>query len=239
LPTIQRILIPLDVNEPSQQVLTHARALAERSPTELHLLYVIPAPRLPQAMDEALVGRLRAARHQLEHRAQPLLMDGRKVVFEVRSGRPAREIVAYARENEIDQVFMTTHARTGLAHAVLGSVAEQVIRLAPCPVLVLRPPRHRPTDDRSRQVAAAQVLATSFGSRLNGSYEETRELMVSVLARDLDLEFPDASRILDALMSVHALAWNELPTSGSEPSVSYWSIDIPSIMGPTATVSTP
>jgi nucleotide-binding universal stress UspA family protein len=56
-------------------------------------------------------------------------------------GEPAAEIVAHARDNAIDLVVVGTHGRTGLTHAIMGSVAERVVRKAPCPVLTVRPPK--------------------------------------------------------------------------------------------------
>src|SRR5262245_62001834 len=173
MPTNQRILFPIDLNESTHRALTYAREIASRSPTEVYLLHIIPMPRLPLVQDEDSESRLRGDRQRLERMAQPLLIDGLTVVCEVRSGRPAREIVAYAREKDIHQISMTTHGRTGLAHAVLGSVAEQVIRHAPCPVLILPSSSPQAANDRARLVGAGQVLAASFGSKLTGPYEET------------------------------------------------------------------
>jgi nucleotide-binding universal stress UspA family protein len=53
-------------------------------------------------------------------------------------GRPADTIVRFAREHNVDLIIMATHGRTGLEHMVLGSVAEKVVRLAPCPVLTVK-----------------------------------------------------------------------------------------------------
>jgi nucleotide-binding universal stress UspA family protein len=56
-------------------------------------------------------------------------------------GEPAYEIVTYAKEKAVDLVVVGTHGRTGLTHALMGSVAERVVRKAPCPVLTVRPPK--------------------------------------------------------------------------------------------------
>ena len=60
------------------------------------------------------------------------------VTCQVGRGQPSRQIIDVARERGIDVIVMGTHGRTGLAHLVTGSVAERVVRLAPCPVLTLR-----------------------------------------------------------------------------------------------------
>ena len=58
--------------------------------------------------------------------------------FEVRFGRAADEIVIQAKEDKVDLVVMGSHGRSGLSHLLVGSVAESVVRHAPCPVLVVR-----------------------------------------------------------------------------------------------------
>jgi nucleotide-binding universal stress UspA family protein len=65
-----------------------------------------------------------------------------KAIFEFRSGAPAAEIAKYAREIDVDLIVMGTHGRGAVAHLVLGSVAEIVVRTAPCPVLTVRNPQH-------------------------------------------------------------------------------------------------
>jgi nucleotide-binding universal stress UspA family protein len=57
---------------------------------------------------------------------------------QVRDGVPWEEVVTAARESNTDLIILSTHGRTGLSHALLGSVAERVMRHAPCPVLVVR-----------------------------------------------------------------------------------------------------
>jgi nucleotide-binding universal stress UspA family protein len=59
-------------------------------------------------------------------------------VTAVRWGTPVEEIVAYAREASVDLIVIATHGRTGLSHVLLGSVAERMIREAPCPTLTIR-----------------------------------------------------------------------------------------------------
>ena len=60
----------------------------------------------------------------------------------MRIGKPDTEIMRYAAERDIDLIVMGTHGRTGLAHALMGSVAERVVRRAPCPVLTVRQSEH-------------------------------------------------------------------------------------------------
>ena len=68
---------------------------------------------------------------------------GKTVVREVRYGYAYREIVRHAKEQNVDLIVVGTHGRTGLTHLFLGSVAEKVVRNAPCPVLTVRPEGHQ------------------------------------------------------------------------------------------------
>jgi nucleotide-binding universal stress UspA family protein len=58
-------------------------------------------------------------------------------------GSPFRKIIETAEAEHVDLIVMATHGRTGLSHLVMGSVAERVIRTAPCPVLTIRPPAEK------------------------------------------------------------------------------------------------
>jgi type II secretory ATPase GspE/PulE/Tfp pilus assembly ATPase PilB-like protein/nucleotide-binding universal stress UspA family protein len=229
---IQRILIPLDLDESTQPALTLVRKTAERSPTELHLLHVLPAHRLPHPLEASEETRIQAARAALQELARRLEVDAFTVVMEVRSGRPAREIVAYARTQAVDLICMATQGRAGLMRTVLGSVAQLVIREAPCPVLILGPAHAWPTAAATRQVEAAQALVASFGARLNGSYDETRKRMEAVLSRELALAATDASAVLSALESARALDWHGPHETGPGMLESYWSIEVAAALHP-------
>lgn len=61
------------------------------------------------------------------------------VVKAVLAGTPAKAILSYAQEHTVDLIVMATHGRTGLAHLLMGTVAEAVLRAAPCPILMIRP----------------------------------------------------------------------------------------------------
>jgi universal stress protein A len=64
-----------------------------------------------------------------------------KVIEAVRYGQPYKEIVNYARSEDIDLIVIASHGRTGLSHMVMGSVAERVVRFSPIPVLTIKPPK--------------------------------------------------------------------------------------------------
>ena len=74
-----------------------------------------------------------------------------------RAGDPVREIVSYAAETNADLVVLGTHGRGPVAHMLMGSVAERVVRTAPCPVLTVRHPQHEFVSDGLVQVEAEQA----------------------------------------------------------------------------------
>ena len=90
-------------------------------------------------------------RWELEQRALPIIVSipdpawtrGKSIVRVCRQGTPFLEIVRYAKDREIDLIVLGTHGRGGLAHVLLGSVAERVVRKSPCPVLTVRPTEHQ------------------------------------------------------------------------------------------------
>jgi nucleotide-binding universal stress UspA family protein len=143
-----RILVPTDFSAPSDAALVTAKELAARFGASLHLIHVLEDPYAVAAYSADALGYLppgikdswqRDAEQRLDalltldERAE--LMATTKVLF---SGSAAREIVEHAQNNQIDLIVMGTHGRGGLAHLLLGSVAERVVRIAACPVLTVR-----------------------------------------------------------------------------------------------------
>jgi universal stress protein A len=131
-----RVLFPVDFSEPSRACLREGIALlGAEPPREIHLLYVLRTP----ADFSAWQGDPRAeALELLAGIARPLREEGRSVRTAVVIGHPATEICRYGAGEGIDLIVLATHGRTGLKHILLGSTAEQVVRHAPCPVLILR-----------------------------------------------------------------------------------------------------
>src|SRR5262249_9594727 len=134
----------------SQVALTYAVALAEKFGAELHLLHVVQdlAVFIPDAVAVAppiappLEQFTAAAREALERVVRENGLEQRTVHREIREGTPFYEIIRFAREQDIDLIVMGTHGHSGLAHMLLGSVTEKVVRKAPCPVLTVRHPEH-------------------------------------------------------------------------------------------------
>jgi nucleotide-binding universal stress UspA family protein len=139
----KRICVAVDFSEPSRLALEEAVTLARGSGAELHLLHVHTAPS-PSAVDllsagfeppetDAVAEALLASWAELAARS----LD-RPVRPSLELGSAPAQIAAYARRARIDLLVLATHGRTGLRRMVMGSVAERVVRLAPCPVLVVR-----------------------------------------------------------------------------------------------------
>ena len=144
LTPITRILVATDFSPTADAALAQARALAEALGASLHLLHVFEDPYTTAPEVYAVLPpdfrehALREAARQLDERL------GRQEKREfggttnVVVGSPARDIVRFAAEDSIDLIVVGTHGRSGIAHLLLGSVAERVVRTAPCMVLTVR-----------------------------------------------------------------------------------------------------
>jgi universal stress protein A len=143
-----KILTPVDFSDYSREALLQAGELARQFGSELHLLHVLepwpPAASVtsdayPMFHEYVLEANTRAATALADLAVPAGVIKPVKRV--TRSGHVEREILKYAEEEAVDLIVLGTHGRTGLSHLVMGSVAEKVIRLAHCPVLVVRAPR--------------------------------------------------------------------------------------------------
>jgi universal stress protein A len=148
---LKKILVPTDFGEAADVALNYARALARNFGASIAVLHVAEdltarmfAGEVYMAMPAAMQKDVEdMARKQLGERlidndpdplpVQPVVMT---------SNAPALTIVHYAKESNIDLIVMGTHGRGAMAHILMGSVAERVVRLAGCPVLVVRHPEH-------------------------------------------------------------------------------------------------
>jgi nucleotide-binding universal stress UspA family protein len=147
---LHRILVPTDFSKSSSNALVYGAEFARRFGAEVHLLHVVQdlALFIPEAvmlappMMPPIEQFVSAARAALERAVRELNMADVNIVPEVAEGTPFEEIVRFARDKDIDLIVMGTHGHTGLAHLFLGSVAEKVVRRAPCPVLTVRHPEH-------------------------------------------------------------------------------------------------
>jgi nucleotide-binding universal stress UspA family protein len=122
---VNAILFPTDFSPASEAAGRIARSVAEQAGARLHVLHVVPPVTDPSMGAESLA------------RVAASLGGGLQVETALLTGRAGRGIVDYARDKRIDLIVLGTHGRTGVSHAILGSVAETVVRLAPCLVLTV------------------------------------------------------------------------------------------------------
>jgi nucleotide-binding universal stress UspA family protein len=141
--TIQHILVAHDFGEASHGALAYAIELAETLKARITIVhaYDIPVYGFPEglALTADTLGQIESVTRQaLEGVVQHARRPGIPIEGVLRQGPAWSEIVAAAAETKADLVVIGTHGRRGLAHALLGSVAEKVVRAAPCPVLTVR-----------------------------------------------------------------------------------------------------
>jgi nucleotide-binding universal stress UspA family protein len=143
-----KILIPLDGSDLAEAALAAAVPMAKAFGAPVILVGILDLTAgmydvyseafspldLKAQLEAFLEGALDRAKEKLEQ-------EGLTVSRFLRVGVPHEEIAALAQEEKSDLIVMTTHGRRGISHLLLGSVAERVIRTAPCPVLVVRPPQ--------------------------------------------------------------------------------------------------
>jgi nucleotide-binding universal stress UspA family protein len=143
MPT-QHFLVPIDFSDYADQALAYAIRLASTLDAQLTLLHVMqPLPMagvdmsvtLPATYLQEVEAEVQRSMEAALGRVTAAGLIGECVVL---YGVPFQEIVDTAKARQVDLIIMGTHGRTGLLHVLLGSVAEKVVRLAPCSVLVVR-----------------------------------------------------------------------------------------------------
>jgi universal stress protein A len=144
---IKHVLVPIDFSECSKKALQYAIPLAKEHDAAITLLYVVtPVYGTGEygALDygELEVSMRQGGEKELAKLAQEEVRAQIPTDLLVHTGSPAHEIVQAARRLPADLIVISTHGRTGLKHVLLGSVAEQVVRTAPCPVFVVRELEH-------------------------------------------------------------------------------------------------
>lgn len=148
---LKKILVPTDFSECSDAAVRHGFELARTFDATVHLLHVVDD--LPIPMVEVLEHSQEEARKRLL--ASVRESDRPRAVVACTIAAPVAEILRYAQDESIDLIVMGTHGRGFVAHALIGSVAERVVRRAPCPVLTVRQPQHS-----FLEVSTAPVVAT-------------------------------------------------------------------------------
>jgi nucleotide-binding universal stress UspA family protein len=145
------ILYATDFSDLSIHALKYAEYLARQLSARLHCLHVVddsyqqywvmaemPAVPMGPSMEELVA----SSKRQLETFTSANLSPQVQRVEVVRRGKPFLEIIHYARETQAGLIVLGTHGRTALRQALMGSVADKVVRKSPCPVLTVRSPKH-------------------------------------------------------------------------------------------------
>ena len=159
------ILVPVDFSAYSADALRYAVGIAERFASSIIVLHVMPretttqavfqrlgyrdlpllgslgqatAPAVPPEVEEEVVGDLRERVYTALQEFLPAPIAHYPVELRVLAGHPFERILETAVREKVALIVLGTHGRTGLAHAFMGSVAERVVRLAPCPVLTVK-----------------------------------------------------------------------------------------------------
>lgn len=189
---IRRILVPTDFSERARQALPHALWLAEEFDAELHVLHALVLHGDDPGRTEGAFPDLDEAHAQLRQWAAERMEESvadvdvsriRVVEAQERGLAAAPTIVEYAEDHEVDLVAMATHGRRGVRRMLLGSVAEEVLRTAGCPVLTVRPDEDGPpgrggppekilvgvdfSEHSELALASAGRLARHFGAELD------------------------------------------------------------------------
>jgi len=148
--SIKTVLVPTDFSDASESALAYGKALAEKFGASLHLVHVMEDLLAHAWAAEVYVASAPNLREEIEResrqRLDSMLPAGEREHLQAKTallaGNPFIEIIRYAKANGVDLIVMGTHGRGPIAHMLLGSVAEKVVRKAPCPVLTVRDPQH-------------------------------------------------------------------------------------------------
>jgi nucleotide-binding universal stress UspA family protein len=161
---LKKILVPTDFSECSEAAMRYGFELAHAFDATLHLLHVVEdssnTPWMVDGFPVSLAEVLERFQDESRKRLHASIPAGdlSRVVVSCPIAAPVSEILRYAEEESVDLIVMGTHGRGFLAHALIGSVAERVVRRAPCPVLTVRQAQHSFLDAPA-QPAGATVQA--------------------------------------------------------------------------------
>jgi nucleotide-binding universal stress UspA family protein len=143
---IRRILVPIDFSEHSKNALEYAIPVALQFDAELLLVYVVEPMVYPADLSFGQISipsvepELRQrGKEELDNLVDKQIAGRVRSKTSIRTGKPFLEIIAAAKEEDVDLIIIATHGHTGVEHILFGSTAEKVVRKAPCPVLVVRP----------------------------------------------------------------------------------------------------
>lgn len=161
--TLKKILVPTDFSETSKAALTYARELASAYHGSVHVLHVLPDASVQpwafavetETMGLSFPERTKRWEKRANEQMKDLFSETERKELDVRCvtqvGNPVQQILQYAQDQTVDLIVIGTTGRGTLApetfgafprHSPMGSVAERVVRQAPCPVLTVRHPEH-------------------------------------------------------------------------------------------------
>ena len=144
---LRTILVPSDFSECSDAALRYGLELARRFDARVHLLHVVQDPLAQPWAAEGFSAPLFEVVDAWQREAKDRLLlsvpdaDRDRVTVVATVAWPYAEILRHAIEHNVDLIVMGTHGRAGMTHMLLGSIAEKVVRRAPCPVLTVRHPQ--------------------------------------------------------------------------------------------------
>ena len=147
---LKTVLVPTDFSDASESALRYGRAMAEAFGASLHVVHVMEDLLAHAWAAEVYVSSMPQLRDEIEKESRQRLLallgdDERqrlRAETALLAGNPFIEIIRYAKAHDVDLIVMGTHGRGPIAHMLLGSVAEKVVRKSPCPVLTVREAQH-------------------------------------------------------------------------------------------------
>ncbi len=145
---LKKILCPIDHSDGSKEALKYAVSFAMKNEAKLYLLHVIDIRSFDESIDTMATQipndeTIKQLKTKLLECIPEEIRSDMQIEALVVQGIPFAEIISIAKGNNVDMIVMGTHGRTGLAHIMIGSVSEKVVRKAHCPVLTVRQSGHK------------------------------------------------------------------------------------------------
>jgi nucleotide-binding universal stress UspA family protein len=184
-PQVKRILMPTDLSEKARGALRYAAAMAAQTGAELHIIHVLTVHGYDPVLAKRVLNGLRDALQSMEAQLVAQMKKEAAAAVEkgvsvktavVRSMAPYDAILDYTRQNDIDQIIMGTHGRTGLSYVLLGSVAEKVVEYAPCPVLVVSSGERNFVDAEGMMLLDRIMFPTDFSEPSRWAAPRAKEM---------------------------------------------------------------
>lgn len=221
---IKGILFPTDFSRCAEQALLHALYLSKQYQAQLHILHAIVLQGYTTNYSDYDFADLKAVHKQMEYIAMKqmssLLESHHSDLVRIQQVRKrgiaaAPVIVDYAKDQDIDLIVMGTHGRRGLGHLFLGSVAEEVVRFAPCPVLTIKERQElKPIEELDRILVPVDFskysrLALRYAKQIATSYDSHLQLL-HVVERPIQPAFYLAEHFYDVTERIRSRSKGEL-----------------------------